>query len=88
MIDSTMVGVKLPDSRSPEGVDVGFGVALAVEVGVALGVAVGVGFGVALGVAVAEGVDSKAGPSAAWTTKVLVNVLVIPAESFHIIVIL
>jgi len=57
MIDSSIVGVKLPES----------GTGAAVAVAVAFGVAVPVAVGLALGVDVgeADGVDSKAGPSAA-----------------------
>lgn len=54
-----IVGFKLPESGIPE----------AVDVGVAVGVAEAVGDGLIVGigddVGVADGVDSKAGPSAA-----------------------
>ncbi len=83
IIESAKVGVKLPDS----GVGGAVGVAEEVEIGV--GVALGVADGLAVGedFGVAEGVDSKAGPSAAWTIKLLVKVLKIPPASFHVIVI-
>ena len=59
MIESRIVGVKLPES--------GTGAAVVVAVAVGVSVAVGEGVGDVLGVAVgeADGVDSKAGPSAA-----------------------
>ena len=88
MIDSAIVGVKLPESGT------GAAVAVAVALGVAVPVAVGDGIGEAVGLALgvdvgeADGVDSKAGPSAAWTIKVLVKVLSIPLESRQTIVIL
>lgn len=61
MIDSAIVGVKLPESGT------GAAVPVAVALGVAVLVAVGEGVGEVLGLAVgdADGVDSKAGPSAA-----------------------
>lgn len=88
MIDSAIVGVKLPDSG------IGAAVPVAVVLGVAVPEAVGDGIGEAVGLALgvdvgeADGVDSKAGPSAAWTIKVLVKVLSIPLESRQAIVIL
>ena len=82
------MGVKLPESGT------GAAVAVAVDVGVAVTVAVGDGVGEAVGLALgvdvgeADGVDSKAGPSAAWTIKVLVKVLSMPLASRQVIVIL
>ncbi len=61
MIERRIVGVKVPESATAEEVEVG------VDLGVAVGEAVGDGLGVGVGEAVgeADGVDSKAGPSAA-----------------------
>lgn len=88
MIDSVIVGVKLPESGTGAAVDVAVASGLAVPV--AVGDGVGAAVGLALGVAVgeADGVDSKAGPSAAWTMKVLVKVLSMPLASRQVIVIL
>lgn len=74
------MGVKLPESATGEmvGLAVAAGVPVTVGVGVGVGVSVGLGVGVGVGVNDADGVDSKAGPSAAWTTKVRVKVLKIP----------
>ena len=83
IIERSIVGVKLPDS----GVAKGVAVTVAVGVGVLVVVGVAVAVGVTVGVRVAEGVASKAGPSAAWTTKLLVRVLIIPEASFHLMVI-
>ena len=67
----------------------GVGEGVVVSVGASVGVFVGVGVLVEVGVGVdAEGVDSNAGPSAAWTTKVRVKVLKIPLESLQEIAIL
>jgi len=81
MIKRRIVGVKLPDS----------GVAYRVGLKVALGVArFIVGVGLALGeadlVGVADGVEVKAGPSDASTTKDLVIDFNIPEASFHVMV--
>lgn len=59
MIERTIVGVKLPESGTGAGVDE------AVGVGDAEGATDELGEGVGLDVGLAEGVDSKAGPSAA-----------------------
>ena len=69
------MGVKVPDSGRGMAVGVAVAEAVAVGLGVAEGEAVG------MGVRVAEGVDSNAGPSAAATIKLLVNVRRIPAAS-------
>ena len=84
------MGVKLPDSGVANVVGVAVGVAVRVGAFVAVGVAVrvAVGVGLTVGVRVAEGVATKAGPSAAWTTKVLVKVLNIPDASFQEMIIL
>jgi hypothetical protein len=78
-IDNSKVGVKFPV--------VGTGAAEAVEVADGVAVASLVATGEALGLTVWEGVATKAGPSAAWTTKFLVNDLVIPVASFQVTVI-
>lgn len=73
MIVSKIVGVKLPDSGIGTGVDekVGVGEAVGLIVGVDVGFDVAVGANVdeavevGLGVSDPEGLDSKAGPSAA-----------------------
>lgn len=62
IMESAIVGVKIPESET-SGSSVGEGVAEPVAIGVPEAVAVGEALGVA--VAVPEGVDSKAGPSAA-----------------------
>ena len=80
MIDRKIVGVKLPETGW------GIGVADEEDVGVGDNVRLGVADGV--GVKVADGVASKAGPSAAETTKFLIKVLVTPAASFQVMVIL
>ena len=82
MIKSRIVGVKLPES--------GTGAAVVVAVAAGVAVAVGEGVGEVLGLAVgeADGVDSKDGPSAAWTIKVRLNVLNMPLASRQVIVIL
>lgn len=76
------MGARVPDS----------GMAVVVEVEVARGVpdALEVARGVAVDLVVgeAEGVETKAGPSAAWTINVLVMVCRIPLASFQETVIL
>ena len=59
------------------------GVAVGLGVGVPVGLTVGVGLEVGLVVGVAEGVETKAGSSAAWTTNERVNVFRIPPASLH-----
>jgi hypothetical protein len=70
-----------------EGVNVGVafkvGVGVVVSLGVAVGLRVGVGVEVGLVVGVAEGVETKAGSSAARTTNERVKVLKIPLASLH-----
>ncbi len=96
----TIVGVKDPESN----IGLGLSEAKAVVVGeakidgVALGIKETLGLGEGVGVCVGdalglgdkdpEGVDSKAGPSDAETTKLRTKVLVIPLTSFQEIVIL
>ena len=72
MIKSPIVGVNTPDSGMAESV------AGRLMRGVAVGLVVGEVWGVA------EGVDSKAGPSAASTVKVRVKVRKIPWVSFQV----
>ena len=89
MIKTAIVGVKLPEIGCGTGVPEAMGEGVRDGIRVAKGVAEDVEVGVTVGVEVglAEGVDSKAGPSEAWTTKVRVKVLKIPAASFQEIVI-
>lgn len=70
IIERTRVGVKLPVSGG-----VGVAEAVAVDLGVDVGLIVGVAEAV---VGVADGVETKAGPSEAWTIKSLVRFLSIP----------
>lgn len=83
MINRVYVGVKLPVDGRGEADDVD------TDVGEGLGDGEGDGDGVGdgLGVTEAEGVDSKDGPSDAWTTNVLVRVLSMPPASLQEIVI-
>ena len=74
MIDSRIVGVKLPVTGT------GAGVMLEAGVGVGLGIGTAVGVGCAVD---ADWDAVKAGISAAWTTKVRVRLLVIPVASFQ-----
>ena len=86
MIKSRIVGVKLPESGTGAAVAVAVAAGVAVAVGDAVGEAVGLALGVEVGEA--DGVDSKDGPSAAWTIKVRLNALNMPLASRQVIVIL
>lgn len=64
-MERSKVGVKLPVCGIPEAVEIGVEVGLSVGVAEAVGVGLTVGVGVGEGDVDAEGVETKAGPSAA-----------------------
>ena len=80
-MNNPIVGVKLPVSGTGWFVAIGEDIVVGIDDDFAVDVAIGDADAKSVGVA--DGVDSKAGPSAAETTNVLVSVLSIPLESFH-----
>src|SRR3989338_3766319 len=84
MIKRPIVGAATPATGVADPV-AGVADGVAVALAVAFSVAVGLGVGVCVP---ADGVVFKAGPSAAWTIKVLVRVRKIPLASRHLTVIL
>ena len=92
IINRTIVGVKEPDSKRGAGLELGEAIAMGDGETIGLGLNIGEGDGDGdgdgegdvEGVMEAEGVDSKAGPSAACTTKFLTKVLVTPSLSFQV----